>query len=102
METCVGVVTHYYNHLGVAVLSLTADLKVNDVVRLLGSSTDFCQEVRSLEVEHHKLEMGRAGQEVALKMVATVRKGDKIYLAPEATPTDPSEIIYQRIDAWER
>jgi hypothetical protein len=102
METSVGVVTHFYNHLGVAVLSLTGDLKVNDVVHFLGSTTDFCQEVHSLEIDHHKLEMGKAGQELAMKMVAAVRKGDKIYLAPEATPTEPSEIIYQYIDAWER
>ena len=101
METYIGVVTHYYNHLGVAVLALCDELKLNCVVHLLGSTNDFCLEVRSLEIDHHKVDDGQPGQEVALKTVDTVRMGDRIFLAPEAVPTELREIIYQRMDAWE-
>ncbi len=102
METYIGVVTHYYNHLGVAVLSLTGELKLNAIVHILGSTTDFVQEVHSLEIYHEKVTSAQPGDAIALKTIDVVRAGDKLYLAPDATPTEPRDILYQRTDAWER
>lgn len=83
MESCIGVVTHYYNHIGVAVLSLSDTLKLNDMVHFLGYSTDFYQKVSSMEVEHHKVLSADPGTEVALKVDEVVRRGDEIYLVQE-------------------
>ncbi|RPJ42120.1 MAG: hypothetical protein EHM21_13230 [Chloroflexi bacterium] len=102
METYIGVVTHYYNHLGVAVLALSGELKAGDVVHLRGHSTDFYQEARSIEIHHHQVEMGRPGEDIALKVLGPVHEGDKVFLAPEATPTDPAEIDEQWLDEWAR
>jgi hypothetical protein len=44
MEAYIGVVTHYFNHLGVAVLSLTGELKIGEVIHIVGHTTDFYQE----------------------------------------------------------
>ncbi len=95
METYIGVVTHYFNHLGVAVLSLTGEMKIGDVVHILGHTTDYYQEILSLEINHHQVETARPGDNLAMKVIAIVRKGDKVYLAPEATPTEPGEMEYQ-------
>jgi hypothetical protein len=102
METYIGVVKHFYNHLGVAVLSLSGDLKAGEVVHILGHSTDFFQEAWSLEVDHRQVEEGRAGEDVAMKLIGPVREGDKIFLSPEAKPTDPLEIEEQLQDEWAR
>lgn len=102
METYIGVITHYFNHLGVAVLSLTRELRIKDIVHIVGHTTDFCQETWSLEINHHQVEVGRPGEDVAMKMVGMVRRGDKVYLAPEAVPTRPEDIQLQWLDELDR
>ncbi len=79
MEILVGEVTHYYSRIGVAVLEMCADLKVGDHVCIVGRITDFEQPVGSMEIEHKKLSEVRAGQEVALKVIDSVRPGDQVY-----------------------
>ncbi len=100
METKIGVVTHYFSHLGVAAIALTGDLRVSEIVHIQGHTTDFYQEIWSMEINHHQIDVGKKGEEVAIKCNATVRSGDHIFLAPEAIPTKPDEL--QQIDSWER
>jgi hypothetical protein len=102
METYVGVVTHYYSHLGVAVVALVGPLQAHTTVHIQGFTTDFCQEIHSLEVNHQQIEAGQPGQVIALKVIDTVRKGDRIFLAPEGVPSQPLELMAQKIDPWER
>jgi len=78
MEIRIGKVTHYYNQIGVAVLELDDELKIGDKVVFLGHTTDFTQEVTSMEIEHHKILSGGPGMEVALKVDEPVRKGDEV------------------------
>jgi len=78
METHIGRVTHFYNHLFVAVLSLTAELKVEDVVHIFGHTTDFVQQIKSMEIEHCSVNTVGPGQEVALKVLKPVRRGDAV------------------------
>ena len=79
METLVGKVTHFYNRISVAVVLLSAELKVGDTILLLWHTTDFTQEVTSLEIEHRKVRSARPGGEVAVKVEAEVRRGDLVY-----------------------
>jgi len=79
MDICVGKVTHYFNHLSVAVLELTEELKVGEAIHILGRVTDFDQHVGSLEVEHHKIQSAGPGAEVALKVIEPVRPGDIVF-----------------------
>lgn len=80
MEDQVGVVTHYFGKISVAVLALDKKLQVGDSIHVLGHSTDFTQEIKSLEVEHEKIEVAEPGMDVALKVKSRVRKGDKVYI----------------------
>lgn len=79
METPIGHITHFYNRIGVAVLSLTDTLNLGDKVHILGHTTDFIQEVISMEIEHEKVSSGGPDEEVALKVNSAVRKGDALY-----------------------
>ncbi len=83
METRIGKITHYYNHLSVAVLDLTGELKVGDRIHIHGHSTDFEQPVDSLEVEHQKVQSVGPKAEVALKVTGVVRKDDQVYKVVE-------------------
>ena len=75
----IGEVTHYYGNIGVAVISLSDKIKVGDVVHFLGRTSDFHQEVASLQIEHVQIDEVDAGQEVAMKVVRRVRPRDSVF-----------------------
>lgn len=75
----VGKVTHFYDRIGVAVIDLKDTLQVGDQVHFFGRSTDFRQEIASMQVEHQPISEAEKGQEVAVKVERRVRKSDKIY-----------------------
>jgi len=79
MKTQIGEITHFYDRISVAVLSLTDTLELGEKVHILGHSTDFIQNVTSMEIEHEKVTSVGPGDEVALKVIEPVRKGDAIY-----------------------
>ncbi|MEW6717855.1 MAG: translation elongation factor-like protein [Chloroflexota bacterium] len=79
MEVKIGKVTHYYDRIGVAVLALRGELKIGDTIRILGHTTDITQEVKSMEIEHQRVESVGPGDDVALKVIDRVRNGDDVY-----------------------
>jgi len=52
---------------------------MGDKVHFLGHTTDFEQNATSMEIEHKKVTAVGPGDEVALKVIEPVRKGDEIY-----------------------
>lgn len=78
-EELVGTITHYFAKPSVGVVKLTGDIKVGDRVHIQGNTTDFEQEVSSMEVEHGKVESASAGDEVAIKVDERVRHHDKVF-----------------------
>lgn len=79
MEEQIGIVTHYFSHLNVAVLQLTDRLKLGETIHIFGHTTDFIQKVTSMEVDHHRVVIVEPGDNVALKVVEPVRVHDTIY-----------------------
>lgn len=79
MEAEIGTITHYYNHLNVAVLELSDHLQVGETIHILGHTTDIIQKVTSMEVNHHHVFMVGPGDNVALKVVEPVHVHDIIY-----------------------
>ena len=75
----IATVTHYFTHLGVAAVSLTAPLSVGDRIHIQGHTTDLVQDVTSMEVEHAHVEKAGPGDDVALKVIDHVREHDRIY-----------------------
>jgi len=76
----IGKVTHYFGNIGVAVIELEDALKVGDTIRIIGGvDTDFTQTVKSMEIEHEKVEVAKAGDSIGLKMEQKVREGYKVY-----------------------
>lgn len=75
----VGEVNHFYNRIGVAVIDLVDSLRLGDQVHFLGRSTDFKQEVTSMQIEHEAITEAGKGQEVAVKVERRVRNHDKVF-----------------------
>ena len=80
METKIGHITHYYSRISVAVLFLTDKLELGDTIHVLGHTTDFIQKISSMEIEHKKVfSVSPGDDEVAIKVIEPVRRGDAIY-----------------------
>ncbi|OIP75790.1 MAG: hypothetical protein AUK07_00935 [Parcubacteria group bacterium CG2_30_36_21] len=76
----IGRVTHYFDKIKVAVIELAGPLKVGDTIRIVGGeSTDFEQEVGSMEAEHEKIKKAKKGESVGLEIKEKVREGYKVY-----------------------
>jgi putative protease len=63
----------------VAAFTLTEPLRVGDTVHILGHSTDFKQEVTSLQIEHQPVNEAKPGDDVAMKVGQKVHPHDKVY-----------------------
>lgn len=74
----IGRVTHYYNHLQVAILSLTGELQIGDYIYVHGHTTHLHQRVTSLHINHRWVRAAASGQTVALKVGAPVRPHDVV------------------------
>jgi translation elongation factor EF-1alpha len=75
----IGLVTHYFSHLSVAAVSLTAPLAVGDRIHIRGHTTDLVQDVASLEVDHEPVDRAAPGDDVALKVDDHVRDHDQVF-----------------------
>lgn len=85
MEVEIGKVVHYYNHINVAVLSLTDSLKIGDKIHIVGHATDFTERVSSMEVEHHSIVWVKPGDNVAVKVNQPVHEHDIVFRVTEET-----------------
>ena len=75
----IGTVIHYFSNLSVAVVYLDETLMVHDLVAFKGATTDFQQEIESMQVDNQNINISGAGKEVAIMVMDRVRAGDKLY-----------------------
>lgn len=80
-EGRIGEVTHYFDKIGVAIVKLSAPLKVGDKVKVKGATTDFEQTVESMQVDHQEVESAESGRELGIKVTEKVREGDEVLKA---------------------
>jgi len=85
MEVEIGHVTHYFNKINVAVLSIKDELKVGDTIHILGHTTDFTQKVTSLQIEHKNVDSVKPSDDFAMKVIEPVREHDVVYKVAEET-----------------
>jgi putative protease len=77
----IGVVTHYYGHLSVAVVKLEPGvaLRVGDNIHVKGHTSDFSQRVDSLQIGHEAVQEVGASDDFGLKVVQHAREHDVVY-----------------------
>jgi len=82
-EEEIGKIVHYYNNIEVGLIELTASLKAGDTIHIKGAHDDFTQSVESMQIEQDKIEEGKAGDTVGVKVTQKVHENDKVYKVTE-------------------
>ncbi|MCX6724917.1 MAG: translation elongation factor-like protein [Candidatus Shapirobacteria bacterium] len=75
----VGIVTHFYDKIGVAVINVLAPIKVGDRIKISGHDKEFEQEIASLQVEHQDIQTAKKGDAVGMKVDQSAKDGDEVY-----------------------
>lgn len=76
----IGIVTHYYSHLAVAIIKIESGvLREGEVVQIKGHTSDFMQRVESMELDHVHVSEAGPGQSVGLRVKEHAREHDVVY-----------------------
>ncbi len=79
-ETLIGEITHYFTAIGVAIVKAKKNFKKGVRIHIKGATTDFYQDIYSMQLNHKDVSKASKGQQVGMKVDQRVREGDKIYL----------------------
>jgi putative protease len=75
----IGYITHFFDHINVAAIKLNQSLKIGDIVLIKGHTTNFKQEITSMQIDNENIEIAKPGDEIGLKVKEKVRKNDEVY-----------------------
>jgi len=78
-EQPIGKVTHFFDKISVAVVELTAPLKVGDKIKFKRGEEEFEQAVESMQVEHEPLQEAKKGQAIGMKTKQPVHEGTEVF-----------------------
>jgi len=82
-EKQIGKVTHYFGKISVAVVELSDELRVGEMIKIVGHGKEFTQTVSSMQIEHKNIDVAKAGQTIGLKVDQPVKEGDIVYKVTE-------------------
>ncbi|MFZ6035171.1 MAG: hypothetical protein ACOYUB_03415 [Patescibacteria group bacterium] len=78
----VGSVSHYYNHLGVAIIEVESPFAVGDTLKFIrhGDGAElFQQKIESIQEEHKQLDKAGKGMSVGVKVDQMVHRGVEVF-----------------------
>lgn len=78
-ETPVGKVTHFFGKICVAVVELSAPLKVGDKIKFKKGEEEFEQVVDSMQIEHEPIKEAKKGQAIGMKTAQPVHEGTEVF-----------------------
>lgn len=78
-EELVGEVSHWFGNISVAGITLSGDLSVGDRLHIVGHTTDFEQDVTSMQMQQEDVSEAKTGDEVGIKVESRARPGDSVY-----------------------
>jgi putative protease len=83
-EEQVAVIVKFFAKPSVAALEVTSGIiKKGDLLRYKGHTTDFTEEVLSMEVDNQPVDEAKPGDLVGVKVKERVRENDKVYKVVE-------------------
>jgi translation elongation factor EF-1alpha len=78
-EELVGEVSHWFGNIRVAGIELSGELAVGDRVHIVGHTTDFEQEIGSMQLDNEDVTEAQPGDEIGVKLESRARPGDSVY-----------------------
>jgi U32 family peptidase len=80
----VAVIVKFFAKPSVAALEVTnGTIKKGDILRYKGHTTDFTEEISSMEIDNQVVEEVKVGDLVGVKVKERVRENDKVYKVVE-------------------
>lgn len=80
-DDAIGLVTHYYDKIGVAIVKLEKAVKVGDRLKFVKGDDTFEQVVASMQVDRLPIEEGKPGQEVGIKVDQKIKDETRVVAA---------------------
>lgn len=72
----IGTVTHYFSKVRAAVVKLKAPLRIGEKIKIKGHTTDFTQDVTSMQIDRVDVNSAKKGQEIGILVDSRVREND--------------------------
>ncbi|MBU4070147.1 MAG: translation elongation factor-like protein [Nanoarchaeota archaeon] len=79
-EKEIGTVSSYFDHVQVAAIKLSGNLNAGDKIHIKGHTTDFTQEITSMQIERKKVAKAKVKDHIGIKVSEKVRPNDKVFL----------------------
>lgn len=79
-EKEIGKISSYFEHVNVAAIKLSANLKIGDKIHIKGHTTDFEEKITSMQIERKEVSKAEKGDHVGIKVPEKVRPNDIIFL----------------------
>lgn len=79
-EEKVGEVIKYFSKAGVAAIKITEGMiRVGDRIKIKGHTTDFEDQIQSMQIENQAVDKAETGQLIGIKVKDRVREKDTVY-----------------------
>ncbi len=83
-EEQIGVIQKFFAKPSVAAIEVTSGgLKAGDILRYKGHTTDFTEEVSSMQLDNQPIEEAKVGDLIGIRVKERVREHDKVYKVVE-------------------
>ena len=79
-EKEIGKISSYFEHVSVAAIKLSDNLKVGDKIHIKGHTTDFEEEITSMQIEKKEITKAEKGDHIGIKVLEKVRPNDTVFL----------------------
>lgn len=77
----IGVVTHFYTAIKVAIVKFKKPVRVGTELQFKGATTDFKETIKSMQYDHEAIKIAPKGKQIGLRVKKRVREGDEVYAA---------------------
>jgi translation initiation factor IF-2 len=84
VEQKIGVVEHFFAHVGVAAIKITdGELKIGDTIHIVGAHTDLKEKINSMQIDRVPVQSVKPSDAVGIKVKDRVREHDVVYKITE-------------------
>ena len=75
----IGVVTHFYTAIKVAIVKFKEPVRVGVRIKFKGATTDFEETIKSMQYDHKPVMVAPKGKQMGIKVGKRVRENDEVY-----------------------
>lgn len=80
MEKEIGVITHWFDKINVAVIKLNGSVKKGDKIKISKGDIEFEETIDSMQIDHKDVNSAKKGDDVAIKLSEKTKEGAIVFL----------------------